>query len=96
VAAVRPKGTIVLVGLTDSNVELSPRDLILRDVRLQGSLCYPTTLWSRVLAMIQGGKLPVARLIDAIVPLERIVDEGFERLLDPAGAKLKILVDVAV
>ena len=95
VAAVRPQGTVVLVGLTNAKVELSPFDLIVRDIRVQGSLCYPTTLWPRIYAMIESGKLPVAKLIDAIIPLTHIVEGGFKPLLDPAGTKMKILVDVA-
>ena len=94
VAAVRPQGTVVLIGLTNAKVELSPFDLIVRDIRLQGSLCYPTTLWPRIYAMIESGKLPAAKLIDAIIPLNDLVEEGFKPLLDPTGTKMKILVDV--
>jgi (R,R)-butanediol dehydrogenase/meso-butanediol dehydrogenase/diacetyl reductase len=95
IAAVRPRGIVVLLGLTKAKVEISPFDLIVRDLRLQGSLCYPTTLWPRIYAMIESGKLPVARLIDGIVPLKDLVEAGFKPLLDPAGTKLKILVDAA-
>ena len=95
IAAVRPRGTVVLVGLTSAKAEISPLDLIVRDVRIQGSLCYPTTLWPRIYAMIESGKLPAARLIDAVIPLKNLVEDGFKPLLDPAGTKLKILVDTA-
>ena len=84
----------MLIGLTNAKVELSPFDLIVRDIRLQGSLCYPTTLWPRIYAMIESGKLPAAKLIDAIIPLNDLVEEGFKPLLDPTGTKMKILVDV--
>lgn len=92
VAALRPQGTIVLVGLTHNRVSFDPFDLIVRDIRIQGSLCYPTTLWPRIYAMIESGKLPVERLIDDTIVLEDLVENGFVPLLDPAGTKMKILV----
>ena len=94
IAAVRPRGTVVLIGLTNAKAEISPFDLIVRDIRLQGSLCYPTTLWPRIYAMIESGRLPVTILIDEVVPLGDLIEKGFEPLVDPAGTKLKILVDV--
>lgn len=92
IKSVRPRATVVLVGLTFNKIELSPVDLILRDIRLQGSLCYPTTLWPRIYAMIESGRLPVERLIDDTIPIDDIVEKGFKPLLDPGGAKMKILV----
>ena len=93
IASVRPRGTVVLVGLTSATAEISPFDLIVRDIRIQGSLCYPTTLWPRIYAMIESGRLPVERLIDEIIPLQDLVLGGFRPLLDPTGTKLKILVN---
>ncbi|RUW96891.1 zinc-binding dehydrogenase, partial [Mesorhizobium sp. M8A.F.Ca.ET.059.01.1.1] len=93
-SAVRPQGTVVLIGLTNSKVEISPFDLIVRDIRLQGSLCYPTSLWPRVFSMIESGRLPVDQLVDAVISLDELVDKGFEPLLDPSGTKMKILVDL--
>ena len=85
---------MVLIGLTKAKVEISPFDLIVRDIRLQGSLCYPTTLWPRVFSLITSGKLAVEKLIDREIPLQDIVHEGFEPLLDPKGSMLKILVNL--
>ena len=87
---------MVLVGLTNAKVEFSPFDLITRDIRLQGSLCYPTTLWPRVYAMIESGRLPVERLIDDTIALDDIVEKGFKPLMDPSGTKMKILVELGV
>ena len=92
IAALRPRGTIVLVGLTHNRVSLNPFDIIVRDIRIQGSLCYPTTLWPRIYAMIESGRLPVERLVDDTIALEDLVEKGFVPLLDPAGTKMKILV----
>jgi (R,R)-butanediol dehydrogenase/meso-butanediol dehydrogenase/diacetyl reductase len=90
--SLRPCGTVVLVGLTTAKVELSPFDLIVRNIRLQGSLCYPTTLWPRIYSMIENGRLPVAELVDAEIGLGGLVKDGFEPLLNPGGSMMKILV----
>ena len=94
VNSLRSGGTVVLIGLTNANVELSPFDLIIRDIRIQGSLCYPTTLWPRIYSMIKNGLLPVDKLIDAEISLSNLVENGFKPLIDPAGTKLKILVNL--
>ncbi|WCA62324.1 alcohol dehydrogenase catalytic domain-containing protein (plasmid) [Agrobacterium tumefaciens] len=94
IKAVRPQATVVLIGLTNAKVEFSPFDLITRDIRLQGSLCYPTTLWPRVYSMIESGRMPVERLIDETISVDNIVEKGFKPLLDPAGTKMKILVQL--
>lgn len=94
IKSVRPMGTVVLVGLTHAPVEFSPFDVITRGIRIQGSLCYPTTLWPRIFAMIESGRLPVERLIDSTISLDALVEDGFKPLMDPAGTKMKILVDV--
>ena len=96
IKSVRSQATVVLVGLTNAKAEFSPFDLITRDIRLQGSLCYPTTLWPRVYAMIESGRLPVERLIDDTIALDDIVEKGFKPLLDPSGTKMKILVELGV
>ncbi|OCJ57615.1 zinc-binding dehydrogenase, partial [Agrobacterium tumefaciens] len=94
IKAVRPQATVVLIGLTNAKVEFSPFDLITRDIRLQGSLCYPTTLWPRVYSMIESGRMPVERLIDETISVDNIVERGFKPLLDPTGTKMKILVQL--
>ena len=91
-SSVRACGTVVLVGLTAAKIELSPFDLIVRNVRLQGSLCYPTTLWPRIYSMIENGRFPVDELIDAEIGLGGLVKGGFEPLLNPRGSMMKILV----
>ena len=91
-----PLRTVVLVGLTNAKVELSPFDLIVRNIRLQGSLCYPTTLWPRIYSMFESGRLSADKLIDSEIALGDLVKDGFEPLLDPGGSMMKILVKLSV
>jgi (R,R)-butanediol dehydrogenase/meso-butanediol dehydrogenase/diacetyl reductase len=43
---------------------------------------------------VASGALPIDRLMTGRVTMENAVADGFERLLDPAGDAIKILVEV--
>jgi len=45
--------------------------------------------------MIHSGKLPVEKLVDATINADDIVEKGFQRLLDPQSATMKIMVRTA-
>lgn len=59
-----------------------------------GSLAYTRHAWDRTLALIRSGKFPIEQTITSRIQRDSIVSEGFEALLDPDGAELKILVSV--
>lgn len=44
--------------------------------------------------MIEAGVFPVDKVVTAEIAAENVVAGGFERLLDPRGQDLKILVRV--
>jgi (R,R)-butanediol dehydrogenase/meso-butanediol dehydrogenase/diacetyl reductase len=41
------------------------------------------------------GALPIDRVLTARVPIDDAVADGFDRLLDPSGDEIKILVDIS-
>jgi (R,R)-butanediol dehydrogenase/meso-butanediol dehydrogenase/diacetyl reductase len=45
-----------------------------------------------VITLIASGRLPAERIVTAEVPLADAVEEGFDKLLDPASDHIKILV----
>jgi (R,R)-butanediol dehydrogenase/meso-butanediol dehydrogenase/diacetyl reductase len=92
--AVRTQGVVVVVGLMQSKVEMSPFQWIIKDLTIQGSLCYPLTMWPRIIDMIRSGLFPVEAMIDDEIEMADIIDKGFKPLLDPHGAMMKILVRV--
>ena len=43
---------------------------------------------------VASGALPIDQVMTGRVTIEDAVAEGFERLLDPSGDEIKILVDI--
>ncbi|KQQ86203.1 2,3-butanediol dehydrogenase [Aureimonas sp. Leaf324] len=90
--AVRRRGTVVQVGLHTKRAAIDAMLWALKDITLEATWCYPTTIWPRVATMIASGRFPVERIVTATIRPEEVVDKGFEALLDPTGRNMKILV----
>jgi (R,R)-butanediol dehydrogenase/meso-butanediol dehydrogenase/diacetyl reductase len=95
IGAVAPGGTIVQTALHPRPVQIDPQQLTQRDVSIKGVVCFPVTSWPRVIRLIASGRLPAERIITGEVGLGRAIEDGFEALLDPQGAHVKVLVAAA-
>ncbi|HMG50156.1 MAG TPA: 2,3-butanediol dehydrogenase [Inquilinus sp.] len=93
-AAVRRRGTVVQVGLHMRPAQIDAMQWALKDITVEATWCYPTTIWPRIAAMIGAGIFPVEKIVTAQIAPERVVADGFEALLDPSGRHMKILVDM--
>jgi (R,R)-butanediol dehydrogenase/meso-butanediol dehydrogenase/diacetyl reductase len=92
--AVRAQGVVVVVGLMQGKVGVSPFQLIVKDITVQGSLCYPLTMWPRIIDMVRSGLFPIEAMIDDEIEMEDVIEKGFKPLLDPQGAMMKILMRI--
>jgi (R,R)-butanediol dehydrogenase/meso-butanediol dehydrogenase/diacetyl reductase len=92
VTMTRRSGTVVQTGLHTRPATLDAMALSEKDLSLIGSWCYRLTDWPRIARLIASGKYPVEKVVTDRIDLEEIVGAGFERLIDPAGDQLKILV----
>jgi (R,R)-butanediol dehydrogenase/meso-butanediol dehydrogenase/diacetyl reductase len=90
--SVRRQGTVVQVGLPTTGCNIDLQLLVLKDVTLRGSFCYPIYSWPRVIGLIAAGKLPVEKTISSRVSLDAAVRDGFEVLTAPGTDRLKILI----
>jgi len=95
IAAVRRGGTVVQIGLQTQPVTLDLLPLTFGDIILRGSICYPCDSWPKVMATIASGAFPVERIVTSVVPLRDAITRGFDRLLVPRGAELKVVLDVS-
>jgi (R,R)-butanediol dehydrogenase / meso-butanediol dehydrogenase / diacetyl reductase len=86
---------VVQVGLQTQPVTLNLLPLTFGDIILRGSICYPCDSWPKVMNVIASGVFPLERIVTGIVPLEEAITQGFDRLLDPQGTELKVVLDVS-
>jgi propanol-preferring alcohol dehydrogenase len=83
----KPGGTLIALGVGDDNIEVSPTDLIFRNVTATGSL---TGLPSTADATLKFSVLtPVAAMIETM-PLERAL-EAYDRMMK-GDARFRIVL----
>ena len=85
VDSVKPQGTIVQTALHVAPARTNPERWAARDLTLEGTWCYAVTDWPRVIRLIATGRFAVERIVTAQLPLERVVTDGFDRLMDASG-----------
>lgn len=90
--ATRSHGTVAQTGLHVQPATIDAFELALREVTLVGTWCYPVTDWPRIIALVASGKMNGSKAVTSVIGIEETVD-GFERLIDPTGGDVKILID---
>jgi 2-desacetyl-2-hydroxyethyl bacteriochlorophyllide A dehydrogenase len=89
---VRPRGQIMLVGVITTEVSIIPININLHEIQLQGSWCYYPDEFPIVINFLKRGALPIKEIITSKTKLSDIVEQGFNKLLTPGHAEIKILV----
>ncbi|WP_145145815.1 zinc-binding dehydrogenase [Roseomonas gilardii] len=95
IESVRRRGTIVQVGLLVQPGLVDISSLVTKDITLEGSWCYETTMWPRVIGLVASGKLPVERVVSARIGLDDAVRGGFDVLTAPGSGAMKILIQTS-
>ncbi len=88
----RPGASVVVVGVHRAPIQLDPLTLLMKELRLTGSMAYPTE-FPVVIEMLMSGKVDVAPLISHHFPLESFM-EALEVARDPQRAA-KVMVTMA-
>lgn len=88
----RKRASIVQTGLHTQPATLDAMALAEKDLTLYGSWCWSMTDWPRIIRMVASGVYPIGKAVTAQIPLDDVVTEGFDRLIDPQGDQLKVLV----
>lgn len=94
VTAIRRRGVVVQVGLHLGRASVEPTVWALKDISIEGVVCYPVTIWPQMIRLIQSGRFPAERLVSKRVSLSRAVEDGFAPLMDKGTSALKILVEL--
>lgn len=90
---VKASGVIVNVAIRSADAKVDLLPLVLKEVRLVGTICYSGD-FPAVIELLQSGRLSVEHLITKRISLDDLVPEGIHSLLHDTGEQAKILVDL--
>lgn len=85
-----PAKAMVSVAIYDRPLETPLIQLVLRETRIQGTICYTADDYRAVIDLMARGHYDFTGWVEKI-PMSNLVTEGFEALR--AGQKMKVLVD---
>lgn len=88
---VRPAGQIITVGVIMQETPITPIDIILREINVQGSLGCTKQEMEMAIDLLAAGRFNTDAIISDIIPLVDIEEKGFKRLLESPEV-IKILV----
>jgi threonine dehydrogenase-like Zn-dependent dehydrogenase len=96
VGALTRGGTALLLGLapTGSVLELPADLLVNNDLTLAASFSYTAAAWSRVVALLNAGRLRPGRLVTHTFGLDDY-EHAFAELAAPSGRRGKVMLEVA-
>ena len=92
IRATRSRGTVAQTGLHVRPAPIDAFQLSLHEITLVGTWCYPVTDWPRIIALLASGRMDGRAAVTSSLGLDGTVD-GFERLIDPQGSDVKILIN---
>lgn len=90
---VRKGGTIVEVGLWDKPLEINLLKCVLNQNRIQGIHTYIREDFEFAIDLVARKLLDPGPIVTKIIPLQDIIEEGFECAIDPETKEIKILVE---
>lgn len=90
--AVKPTGVIVVVSIWGHPASLDMQKLVLKEVDLRGTIAYVNS-HPETIALVQDGKVDLKPFITARIPLDDLIDKGFDTLINRNETAVKILVE---
>jgi len=96
VGATRRGGTTLLLGLPPTGATVTlPADLLVNnDLTIAASFGYTSSIWARVVELLNGGRIAPGRIVTHRYPLEAFV-QAFETLTSSTGRRGKVILEVA-
>lgn len=92
ITTVKPNGSVVLVGVSVSNISIPSAVIVTRELKLYGAIAYTYDEFKTCIDLMADRKIDTLRFIDDIVGLED-VQKSFERLTSGNDNAIKILID---
>jgi len=94
IEASKRTGYVALVGLISGRTPVDLFKVCEKGLRMIGCWGNDFTLGSRLVAMIESGRMPVESLVTGVITLDTAISDGFDVLSDPENDHLKILIDM--
>jgi (R,R)-butanediol dehydrogenase / meso-butanediol dehydrogenase / diacetyl reductase len=89
--AVKPGGVVVNVSIWSKPATIDMRTVVIKEIDLRGTIAYcndhPATI-----KLVQDGRIDLAPFITARIPLDRLVEDGFDTLIHHNETAVKIIV----
>jgi (R,R)-butanediol dehydrogenase/meso-butanediol dehydrogenase/diacetyl reductase len=95
VASVRRAATVAVIAIHLGDRLVQPEGWVWRDLTVAGVWSFKIWDTPRILAQIAAGTLPVERVVTSRIGMRDVVRKGIQRLADPGGGQVKILVSAA-
>jgi (R,R)-butanediol dehydrogenase/meso-butanediol dehydrogenase/diacetyl reductase len=92
VASVRRAGTVAVIAIHLGPRTVRPEGWVWRDLTVAGIWSFKFYDTPRILAQVAAGTLPVEQIVTSRIDIHDLVPAGIERLADPGGDQVKILV----
>ncbi|MEO5833474.1 MAG: 2,3-butanediol dehydrogenase [Nakamurella sp.] len=89
--AVRPGAVIVNVSIWGHPATVDMQKLVLKEIDLRGTIAYVHD-HAATIRLVQQGKVDLAPFVSARIPLDRLIEDGFETLIQHNETAVKILV----
>ncbi len=88
----RKAGTTVLVGIYSATPVFNFNDIVGTEKTVIGSVAASPGDMAATVRLLAEGKISVKELISVVVPLERVIEDGFERMIRPEKDVFRILI----
>ena len=88
----RPSGTTVLVGIHSGTAEFDFNEIVGTEKTVIGSVAAQPGDMEKGVHLIADGKVVLDDLVSEVIPLDRVIEDGFERMLKPEKDVFRIMV----
>lgn len=89
---VKPNGSVVLVGVSTSNISIPSALIVMKELKLYGAIAYTYDEFVTCIDLMANRQIDTLKFIDDIVGLDD-VQHAFERLTSGDDSAIKILID---
>lgn len=89
--AVKPTAVIVNVSIWGKPAQLDMQKLVLKEIDLRGTIAYVRD-HAATIKLVQEGKVNLEPFITGRIPLDDLIDEGFDTLINRNETAVKIIV----